>query len=182
MVGYNYEQSTFERSGCDQERLIFPEATNISLALGQAITTVGGYEKWAILGGFSRLNYSYKDRYLLEVNARYDGSSKFPSNQRYAFFPSVSAGWRISKEAFWNVSPKIISNLKIRASYGSLGNGNINSYVYQKQYSISSVKYYTERGVASVYKLYLLFFLMELPGKHLQPPISDLIFQCFLTG
>ena len=74
-----------------------------------------------ILGGFSRLNYSYKDRYLLEVNARYDGSSKFPANQRYAFFPSVSAGWRLSKESFWHVSPKIISDVKLRASYGSLG-------------------------------------------------------------
>jgi TonB-linked SusC/RagA family outer membrane protein len=137
LVGYNYEQSTFESLAVTRNGLIFSDATNINLALGQAITPVGGYEKWAILGGFSRLNYSYKDRYLIEVNARYDGSSKFPADQRYAFFPSVSAGWRISKENFWKVSPKIISNLKIRASYGSLGNGNINSYVYQKQYSIT---------------------------------------------
>jgi TonB-linked SusC/RagA family outer membrane protein len=137
MLGYNYEESTFESLAVTRNGLIFSDATNINLALGQAITPVGGYEKWAISGGFSRLNYSYKDRYLLEVNARYDGSSKFPADQRYAFFPSVSGGWRISKEAFWKVSPKIISNLKIRASYGSLGNGNINSYVYQKQYSIT---------------------------------------------
>ncbi|HOS73461.1 MAG TPA: SusC/RagA family protein, partial [Bacteroidales bacterium] len=60
-----------------------------------------------------------------------------PSNQRFAFFPSISAGWRISKESFWNVSPKIISDLKIRASYGSLGNGNVSSYIYQEQFSIS---------------------------------------------
>ena len=137
MAGYNYEQSTWKRVLVTRNGLIFADALDLNLALGQAITTGGGYEKWAILGGFSRLNYSYKDRYLLEVNARYDGSSKFPSNQRFAFFPSVSAGWRISKESFWNVSPKIISDLKLRASYGSLGNGNVGSYIYQEQFSIA---------------------------------------------
>lgn len=137
MAGYNYEQSTYNRLLVTRNGLIFPDAEDLNLALGQAITTGGGYEKWAILGGFSRLNYSYKDRYLLEVNARYDGSSKFPTDQRFAFFPSVSAGWRISKESFWNVSPKIISDLKLRASYGSLGNGNVGSYIYQEQFSIS---------------------------------------------
>ncbi|MFA5819176.1 MAG: SusC/RagA family TonB-linked outer membrane protein [Bacteroidales bacterium] len=137
MAGYNYEQSTYNRLIVTRNGLIYDDASDINLALGQAIVTGGGWEKWAILGGFSRLNYSYKDRYLLEVNARYDGSSKFPAAQRYAFFPSVSGGWRISKESFWNVSPKIISDLKLRASYGSLGNGNISSYVYQEQFSIA---------------------------------------------
>jgi TonB-linked SusC/RagA family outer membrane protein len=141
LVGYNYEQSTYNRLATQRNGIIYEDATDINLALGQSIVTGGGYEKWAILGGFSRLNYSYKDRYLLEVNARYDGSSKFPADQRYAFFPSVSGGWRLSKEAFWNVSPKIISDIKIRGSYGSLGNGNINSYVYQEQFSISQAGY-----------------------------------------
>lgn len=137
MVGYNYEQSTYNRLAIQRNGIIYQDATDLNLVLGQAINTGGGYEKWAILGGFSRLNYSFKDRYLLEVNARYDGSSKFPANQRYAFFPSISAGWRLSKESFWHVSPKIISDVKLRASYGSLGNGNINSYIYQEQFSIA---------------------------------------------
>ncbi|MBK7133081.1 MAG: TonB-dependent receptor [Bacteroidales bacterium] len=137
LAGYNYEQSTYNRLGVQRNGIIYEDATDLNLVLGQAITTGGGYEKWAIIGGFSRLNYSYKDRYLLEINARYDGSSKFPEDQRYAFFPSISGGWRVTKEAFWNVSPKIISDIKLRASYGSLGNGNINSYVYQEQFSIS---------------------------------------------
>jgi len=136
LIGYNYEQSTRDSIVTQRNGLIFDDANNINLALGQAIQTPGGYEQWAILGGFGRLNYSYKDRYLLEVNGRYDGSSKFPTDQRYGFFPSISAGWRISKEAFWNVVPSLISDLKIRASYGSLGNGNIGSYVYQEQFSI----------------------------------------------
>lgn len=134
MVGYNYEQSTYNRVAVQRNGIIFEDATDLNLALGQSITTGGGYEQWAILGGFSRLNYSFKDRYLVEVNARYDGSSKFPADQRYGFFPSVSAGWRINKEPFWKVSDKFISDLKLRASYGSLGNGNIASYAFQEQF------------------------------------------------
>lgn len=137
LAGYNYEESTYNRILVTRNGLIYPDAVDLNLALGQAITTGGGYEKWAIMGGFSRINYAYRDRYLIEVNARYDGSSKFPSNQRFAFFPSISAGWRVSKESFWNVSPDIISDLKLRASYGSLGNGNVSSYIYQEQFSIS---------------------------------------------
>ncbi|HEU5165436.1 MAG TPA: TonB-dependent receptor [Chitinophagaceae bacterium] len=139
LIGYNYEQSTFKGLLAQRNGLIFDNANDINLALGTSIVTSGGWEEWAILGGFGRLNYSYKDRYLVEVNGRYDGSSKFPEDQRYGFFPSVSAGWRISKESFWNVSPKFISDLKIRGSYGSLGNGNIGSYVYQEQFSISQL-------------------------------------------
>ncbi|MGN6214950.1 SusC/RagA family TonB-linked outer membrane protein [Parafilimonas sp.] len=137
LIGYNYEQSVYNSTVTQRNGLIFPDANNLNLALGQSINTGAAYEKWAILGGFFRVNYSYKDRYLVEVNGRYDGSSKFPSNQRYAFFPSISAGWRVSKESFWHVSPKFISDLKIRGSYGSLGNGNINSYAFQEQLMIN---------------------------------------------
>ena len=91
----------------------------------------------AIAGGFFRVNYDFKKRYLLEVNGRYDGSSKFPSDQQWAFFPSASVGWRLSEEAFWKVSPKVFSNIKLRASYGSLGNGNINPYSFTENFSIS---------------------------------------------
>ncbi len=137
MVGYNYEQSTYNRTFIQRNGIIFDDATDLGLALGQATTTGGGYEQWAILGGFSRLNYTYKDRYLVEVNGRYDGSSKFPSTQRYAFFPSVSAGWRVSNEPFWKISDGIVSDVKLRGSYGSLGNGNINSYAFQEIFGLS---------------------------------------------
>lgn len=137
LAGYNYEESTFKRYMAQRNGLIFDDANDMNLALGQSITVQGGYQKWVILGGFSRLNYSFKDRYLFEINARYDGSSKFPDNERFGFFPSFSAGWRISNESFWSVSEKIISDLKIRASYGSLGNGNISPYVYQEQFNLS---------------------------------------------
>jgi TonB-linked SusC/RagA family outer membrane protein len=137
LLGYNYEQSTFKGLSAQRNGLIFENANDINLALGNNYLTTGGWEEWAILGGFGRLNYSFDDRYLIEVNGRYDGSSKFPEDQRYGFFPSVSVGWRISNEPFWKVSKKILSDLKVRASYGSLGNGNIGSYVYQEQFNIS---------------------------------------------
>ncbi len=137
LLGFNYEQSTYKGSATTRNGLVYADAKDLSLALGTNVNTAGGYDRWAIMGEFFRLNYAYKDRYLVEVNGRYDGSSKFPSNQRYAFFPSVSAGWRITQEPFWKVSPKVISDLKIRGSYGSLGNGNVASYAYQEKLAIT---------------------------------------------
>lgn len=88
---------------------------------------------------FTRLNYSFKDRYLLEGNLRYDGSSRFSKDHRWGMFPSLSAGWRITEEDFWKNSPSLSSlfdNLKLRASYGVLGNQNIGTYPYQQTYSL----------------------------------------------
>lgn len=137
LAGFNYEQSTYTALRTLRNGLINQDARDINLALGQSITTNGGWERWNIAGGFYRLNYSFKDRYLLEINGRYDGSSKFPEDERYAFFPSFSAAWRLSKESFWNVPRTLISDLKLRASYGSLGNGNIRSYAFLEQFSIA---------------------------------------------
>ena len=137
MAGFNYELNTYKRIGAERNGLIYEDAEDLNLALGQSILATGGYEQWNIMGGFFRVNYDYKNRYLIEVNGRYDGSSKFPEDERFAFFPSVSAGWRISSEPFWKVSEKVISDLKIRGSYGSLGNGNIGSYVFQELLSLN---------------------------------------------
>ena len=137
LAGFNYEQSNYKGLSTQRNGLIYENAQSINLALGSAITTNGPQEEWIVKGGFFRLNYGFSDRYLLEVNGRYDGSSKFPSNKRYAVFPSVSAGWRVAKEAFWNVSPKAVTDLKFRASFGSLGNGSIASYSFAEQFSIS---------------------------------------------
>lgn len=80
-------------------------------------------------GFMGRLNYEYKSKYLLEVAARYDGSWKFPPNHRWGFFPSVSAGWRVSEEKFWSEDLKrIVSNLKLRGSYGMMGDDNVWGY------------------------------------------------------
>lgn len=137
LAGYNYEQSTYKNVTMTRNGIVYEDARDINLTLGNNITTAGGYSKWRIAGGFFRINYNFNERYLLEVNGRYDGSSKFPSNQQWAFFPSVSAGWRISEEPFWKINHNIISNVKLRVSYGSLGNGAIRPYTFSENFNIS---------------------------------------------
>lgn len=136
MAGINYEESTTRELATRRGGLIFPGAQDINLALGEDIDTAGGYTKWAIMGGFYRVNYIFDERYLFELSGRYDGSSRFPENERYAFFPSASAGWRISSEPFWNVSEQLISHLQLRASYGSMGNGNVAPYKFHDTFAI----------------------------------------------
>ncbi len=102
---------------------------NAASTTGQTVS--GSGTEWALRSFFGRINYSYLDRYLLEVNARYDGTSRFPSKGRWGLFPSVSAGWRISEEPFIKNKLLWIDNLKLRLSWGRLGNQNIGNYPYQ---------------------------------------------------
>ncbi len=89
-------------------------------------------------GFVSRVNYNYKGKYLFEFDSRYDASSKFPKESRWGFFPSASVGWRISEENFMKNSLPVLNNLKIRASYGSLGYDNTSNYQYLATYSVTS--------------------------------------------
>jgi TonB-linked SusC/RagA family outer membrane protein len=132
IIGTNYEKKRNNVANLQRNGLAFPNAENINLALGNSIQTSGSYYEWKIFGAFYQLNYNYNERYLLTLSGRYDGNSRFPASQRYGFFPSFSAGWLISQEPYWHVSNKLISELKIRGSYGSLGNGNITPYTYQQ--------------------------------------------------
>lgn len=98
-------------------------ASNPSLEMADGDLTVRDNRyAWATRGYFGRINYDFKDRYLLEFNARYDGSSRFAKGNRWGFFPSVSLGWRISEEAFMEKTRDVLSNLKLRVSWGLLGN------------------------------------------------------------
>ena len=138
LVGYNYEQQTYKSTYFQRNGLITPDVEHVNHALGEDITTSSGGQKWRYAGAFFRLNYGYDDRYLLEVNGRYDGSSKFPNNAQWGFFPSVSAAWRVSQENWWKVNPDIIQNLKVRASFGELGNSNVSPYSYLEAFSWST--------------------------------------------
>lgn len=150
LVGYNYENTDLVIRHYRRNMMINPALPDPSLLTGQDIQLSGGGYEWTTSGEFYRLNYNYKEKYLLEANGRYDGSSKFPISQQFGFFPSVSAGWRISNEAFWNVSPKIISNLKLRVSYGSLGNGNVSAYQFLETMPVKVLN----RVIGSVKPLY----------------------------
>lgn len=102
-------------------------------------TTGGTASEWAIRSYFGRLNYTLKNKYLFEANVRYDGSSRFSSPHRWGLFPSFSAGWRLSEEKFMqNLSG--IDNLKLRVSWGQVGNQNVALYQYYS--TISSSAYY----------------------------------------
>ena len=139
LLGYNYEQQTYRNVYAYNDGLLAPNVDQLNLALGldnKSITS--DYSKWRTAGAFFRFNYNFAERYLFEINGRYDGSSKFPARQRWAFFPSVSAGWRVSQEPWFNIDQSIISNLKIRASYGSLGNSNVSVYAYDETFDFDN--------------------------------------------
>ena len=95
----------------------------------------GGQSEYALLGFFGRINYDYKGKYLFEVSGRYDGTSRFAKGSRWGLFPSASAGWRISEEDWFAPAKKAVSNLKLRLSYGSLGNQNVAAYKFIRKVS-----------------------------------------------
>ena len=97
---------------------------------GATASASGGSSAWSMASFYGRLNYDFDGKYLLEMTGRYDGSSRFGSELRWGFFPSVSAGWVLSRENFMKSTDKFIDLLKIRASYGTLGNQDIGDYPY----------------------------------------------------
>lgn len=137
LVGYNVESFSTRTFNASRDGILIPTMPDFNLMDGLNYTINGGGTEWSYLGLFYRLNYAFKDRYLVEFNGRYDGSSKFPSNQRYGFFPSVSAGWRISEENFMEATRSWLDEFKLRGSYGALGNGNISPYRFLEQMGVS---------------------------------------------
>lgn len=99
----------------------------------------GNYNEWAMRSYFGRINLNWDNRYLLEANLRADGSSKFAPDKRWGYFPSVSVGWRVSQEKFMEASAGWLDQLKLRASYGSLGNNATTSYyMYQSLFATAN--------------------------------------------
>ncbi|RDC56013.1 TonB-dependent receptor [Pedobacter chinensis] len=129
----NYSQRGFQLQKTLTDQLLGTPTTG---TLVDAINSnnslaINSYSLLSLLG---RLNYSFKDKYLLEGNARYDASSKFARGNRGSFFPSVSAGWIVSQEPFMQSVRNTLSNLKLRASYGVVGNQNVGNFQYQTTY------------------------------------------------
>jgi TonB-linked SusC/RagA family outer membrane protein len=119
----------------------------------------GNFTGYTYRSWFGRLNYAYDSRYLVEANFRYDGSSRFSPDNRWGFFPSASAGWRISEESFAkNSFLSVFDNLKLRASYGKLGNSSVDNYAYQSWYETG---YTTMAGKKSP-----RFYLKNLPNMN----------------
>lgn len=131
MVGYNQEEKHNESFNVSVKNLINQDYPFIKLNNDPKPSVGSGISDWALIGSFFRLNYVYDGKYLVEVNGRYDGSSKFSKKNRYVFSPSASLGWRISKENFFAPLQNVVSDLKLRASYGKLPNQQVSgNYPY----------------------------------------------------
>ena len=138
MAGVNAEEGTFQSYDAYQQGLLDTSLPEFNLAIGtQNVYNVDykatygpKHTHWGTAGYFGRINYDYKGIYLLELNGRYDGSSRFPSNHHWAFFPSGSVGYRFSEEAWFRPLKKTVSNGKIRASFGEIGNEAIGENMF----------------------------------------------------
>lgn len=124
--GFNVEMGEYLMQFSKRLGLMDVNKGELPLATGTP-SVDGDHSNWSVAGMFARFNYNYKGIYLAEVNGRYDGSSNFPANSRWAFFPSVSLGYRIGEEDWMSFSKSIFTDMKIRGSYGSIGNQNVGS-------------------------------------------------------
>ena len=141
MAGFNQEGRTNRGVSLSRANLVSNEIPYLELATGER-TTNDFEEEWRIRGAFSRLEYIFDDKYLFKLTGRYDGSSRFPKKDRFAFFPSVSAAWRMSSESFWESLRPTINDFKIRGTYGSLGNQSVSGYYpYISSYGTGQVDY-----------------------------------------
>lgn len=123
MAGFNAELYKTRSLSGQKNTLISNSVPTLNTAT-ESPTTSGGYAHNGVAGFFGRINYNYKERYLIELNGRYDGSSRFINDKRWGFFPSLSVGWNIAREDFFrNIADKAhIDVLKLRGSWGQLGN------------------------------------------------------------
>lgn len=149
VVGFNYERMYLKNVSAAGQNLTSTSLDDLDLvgqnAEGEVLTEVGGGQsEYALAGFFGRVNYDYKGRYLFEASGRYDGTSRFAAGSRWGFFPSGSVGWRISEEPFFKPLSGYVDNLKLRASFGSLGNQNVSSYyTYMRLISVSDFAGFT---------------------------------------
>lgn len=128
-VGYNAEEMKLKQLGASVNNILSLDQNDLALGTGNK-DVIGGASSWALLGAFYRINYAFSSKYLVELDGRYDGTSRFKQGSRFGFFPSVSAGWRVSEEPFFKPLKNILNDFKLRASYGSLGNQQVGTYAY----------------------------------------------------
>lgn len=144
MIGFSQESRNYELLWVQRDDMINPSMPSISGATGD-IQTKDQYKQYGIRSGFFRVNYDFMNRYLVEVNGRYDGSSKFPTDSRFGFFPSFSLGWQLGQEQFMEWSKSWLDQLKIRGSWGQVGNQAIDEYAYNP-IMISKQSYWLSGG------------------------------------
>lgn len=137
MIGFEREYKYFSNLGGYKKNLISEDVPSIRTATGE-FNIYDEMSHSATEAVFGRLNYNYDEKYLLEVVTRYNGSSKFAKDSRWGFFPSVSVGYNIAKERFWEPLERYVNTFKLRANYGSLGNQNVSNYLYLSNIPINT--------------------------------------------
>lgn len=144
LAGYSTIQNKSSFLSAFRQGFYNNDIQSIGQGTNDATKSNEGYDfAWGLRSYFGRLNYSFDDRYLFEANGRYDGSSRFTSANRYSFFPSVSAGWRLSREKFWEGLSDVINEFKVRGSWGKTGNQAVDLYTY---FSALNLVTYTFNG------------------------------------
>lgn len=128
MAGMNTEEYKYRNLSAQRDNVITPDVPEIGASVGEDKINYAQVNDWATAGFFGRINYAYNDKYLVEVNVRYDGSSRFLRDQRWNLFPSFSLGWNAARESFFEPINNIVNTLKPRFSWGMLGNQNTSSY------------------------------------------------------
>ena len=138
LAGYSWEDETQRDVEASRDNFPSNDLPYLTAGSPENQQNLGGGYDWIIQSFFGRLQYNYKERYLLESTLRYDGSSRFPVNERFGLFPSAAIGWRLSEENFIKGNEKLdfINNLKFKASLGVLGNNNIGNYAFQSVYDL----------------------------------------------
>ena len=166
VAGWNLEDYDYRTQKTYRQGNLYPSKPSFTLMDGEYYSTTSGGYTWGLVGFFGRVNYAYAGRYLAEVSARYDGSSKFPSSSQWGFFPSASVGWRLSEEPW--LKPHVegwLDNFKVRASIGSLGNANIDPYQYLETMTAS--------GSASIAKSSVIINGQNVPYTSVPSLIPD---------
>ncbi len=131
LLGFNQEEFDRDFIGVKGDDLLVEDLSNLSLSTIMNAMT-GSATNWAVRGFFGRFNYDYEGKYLMEINARYDGSSRFPKDSRWGFFPSLSLGWQMDREEFWKDIKPYVSSFKLRGSYGKLGNQTVDVNTFKE--------------------------------------------------
>jgi TonB-linked SusC/RagA family outer membrane protein len=139
LVGYTQELYDNVSFSASNNQLYSDGLPSLALSYGTLRSIGESASQLAIRGGFGRLNYNFKEKYLLEFNGRYDGTSRFLKDVRYKFYPGISAGWVASKESFWKPIEHIVNSLKFRVEYSSLGDQSFTSSYYPFYPSLNTV-------------------------------------------
>lgn len=151
LLGYSWIQFESNELSAYRQGFYNNDLTVISQGLLDGSQSNGGSaSEWGLNSYFGRINYDFDERYLLEVNARHDGSSRFSQGNRYGFFPSFSFGWRISNEEFWGSLVDTITELKLRGSWGQTGNQTVDLWTYIPTYNQSN--YIFNEGLATGFR------------------------------